>query len=117
MNNRVIYSIVIGAALYIAIIAMHVLTSTPELNPILFIIPAFIIGIIVSGVKRGFLLSFVLTFIFVLLGSFILSSETLRAASNPNVAAAFVIIFVIYAAIAGALGAVGGFIGSKVFKK
>lgn len=112
-----IYAVIVAAALYAAVIALHISTNRQELNPIFLLIPSFIVGIVAVGVKRGFLFGFALTLIFALIGVSILSPEMLRAFSDPNVGAAIAIIFLIYSAIGGALGAVGGFVGGKVFKK
>ena len=117
MDKRIIYAVIVGAVLFAAVIALHVFTNKKELNPIFLLIPSFIVGIVAVGFKRGFLMSFALTLIFAIVGVSILQPEMLRGINDPNVVATFAIFFLIYSAIGGILGAVGGFAGRKIFKK
>jgi len=72
---------------------------------------------VATGIKMGFLLSFVLSLILQFVSYAIISPETFRAFSNPNVAAALFVMTLVNSAIVGALGAAGGLIGNRIFKK
>jgi len=111
-----IYAVVVGVILFALGIALRVFANQEGLQIILFFITAFIIGFIAAGVKRGFLLGFVLSFIFAIVNTAILMPEAFGATTDINVAMAFIVLNIINSLIGGALSAVGGFIGKRIFK-
>jgi hypothetical protein len=109
--------VIVGAVLHSVVIALHVFANKEELNAIFVLIPSFIVGISVMGIKRGFLFGFLFTLVFAVIGALILQPEMFGATTDPNVAASVAILFIIYSAIGGALSDVGGSIGGRIFKK
>lgn len=103
--------------LFVLGIALQVFGNQEGLRIILFFLTPLIVGIVATGVKRGFLLGFGLSFIFAIIGTLALSPDQVNAMRDINVALAFIILALITSVIDGALGAVGGFIGGRVFKK
>lgn len=110
-----IYAVVVGAALYIVAISMKVFANQEGLQLILFFVAPFIAGIVGTGVKRSFLLTLVLSLIFAAVANYQSFEPALK---DVNILAAVVIAFMLFPSlIGGALGAAGGFIGGKIFKK
>jgi len=109
-----IYAVIVGAVLFPAGIALRLFANQEGLQLILFFITAFVIGVVVTGIKRGFLLSFVLTFIYAMVNTWVFLPGVFN---DPNVVAAFIMFSLINSVIGGALGAGGGFVGGRVFKK
>jgi len=115
LDNRIIYAAIVGAVLFALGIALRLFANQEGLQLILFFVTSFFVGIVVVGIKRGFLLSFVLAFIFALVNNLILSPGVFN---DPNVAAAVIIFLgLLPSLIGGALGAVGGVVGRRIFKK
>jgi len=109
-----IYAVIVGAVLFVIGIALKTFANQEGLQIILFFITAFIIGLVAVGIKRGFILSFALSFVFALVNALVTSPGIFN---DPNVIAAVVMLFLINSIIGGAIGAAGGFIGGRVFKK
>jgi len=89
------------------------------LQLILFFITPFIIGVVATGVKRGFLLAFVLSIFYGIANIAIVSPENFRAVfADINVALTVILLLIILPSlIGGALSAVGGLLGKRMFKK
>ena len=65
MENRIIYAVISGAALFAVAIALRLNASQEGLQIILSFIAPLIVGIVAIGIKRGFILGFVLDLIYV----------------------------------------------------
>jgi len=116
MDRKFIYAVIVGVVLFAVGVSLRLFANQEGLQVILFFITAFVIGVVATGVKRGFLLSFVLSLIYGIVNTAIFMPEAFTAVSDINVALAFVVLLLINAAIAGAIGAVGGFLGKRIFK-
>jgi len=117
MDRKLISAVIIGVVLFSIGVALQVFAGQEGLRIILSFIIPFIVGVVAVGIKRGFVLGFVLSFVFAIVGLFIVSPESVRAMQDLNVAAAVLIMFLLFSVIAGVLGAVGGLIGGRVFRK
>jgi len=113
MDKKIIYAVIVGIVLFVVAIALMIYANQEGLQIILFFMTFFVVGFIATGVKRGFLLSFILALIFSIAREATLSPQNFN---DINVVAAILILSVIASAICGVLGAVGGFIGKKIFK-
>jgi hypothetical protein len=112
LDNKIVYAVIVGVALSAVSMALRSFgLEGPQM--ILFFVTFFLVGLVATGVKRGFLLSFVLS----LVVSFIMNiAPSPQILSDMNIVMAVFMFSLIGAAICGALGAVGGLIGKKVFK-
>ncbi len=112
LDNRVIYAVIVGVALSAVVMALRSLGMEGP-QTILFYATFFLVGLVATGVKRGFLLGFVLS----LAVTFVMSvAEAPQVLSDMNVVMAILKFSLFAAVICGALGAVGGLIGKRVFK-
>lgn len=112
MDNKIVYAIIVGVALSAVSIALRSFgLEGPQV--ILFYVTFFLVGLVATGVKRGFLLGFVLS----LVVSFAMNAAIApQVLSDMNIVMTLFIFSAVAAAICGGLGAVGGLIGKKVFK-
>jgi len=111
LDNKIVYAIIVGVALSAVAMALKTI-GLESAQIILFFATFFVVGLVATGVKRGFLLGFVLS----LVVSFMMNvGGALQVLSDINVVMAMLMFSLIPAAICGALGAVGGLIGKRVF--
>jgi len=116
MNRKIVYAAIVGAVLFALGMALQMFANQGELRIILFFVTLFIVGVVATGVKRSFLLRFVLSLALTLVNIAVLAPETFRALSNASVAAAFILLALINSAIGEALSAAGGFLSKRLFK-
>jgi len=117
MDKKQIYAIIVGVILFAVGIALRTANQEGLQIILSFIIP-LVVGAVATGVKRGFLLGSTLFLLFSIASIAFFSPENLQAAaSDASVAMAVILFsFVVPALIGGALGAIGGFIGKRLFK-
>jgi MFS family permease len=117
VDKKVVYAIVIAVLIFAIGTALQKFANNEGAKLILFFVGLFAAGFIVTGVKRGFLLGFILAIAFTIANMAILSPESFGALSDVNVALAFILLTLINALIAAVLAAVGGFLGKRILKK
>jgi len=116
MDNKIVYAIIIGVVLFVAGTSLGIFTNQEGLQLLLFFLTSFVIGFVATGVKRGFLLAFAISFLYLIISIAIRSQGTLDAMSNTNVLFAVILLTLINSAISGVLGALGGFLGKRILK-
>jgi len=115
LDKKIIVAIAVGIAVYIPVIYLaSVQRDLTGQQLILMLAAPFVVGIISGGVKNGLILGFLVSFIMLILESLVIMPG---AFSNPNVAMTVVVMTLPIAGISLALGAAGGFLGKRVFKK
>jgi len=115
LDKKIIVAIAVGIAAYIPVIYLaSVQRDLTGQQLILMLAAPFVVGIISGGVKNGLILGFLVSFIMLILESLVIMPG---AFSNPNVAMTVVVMTLPIAGISLALGAAGGFLGKRVFKK
>jgi len=113
LDNKIVYAVIVGVALSAVVMALRSMGMEGP-QTILFFATFFLVGLVATGAKRGFLLSFVLS----LAASFAMNVDgALQVFSDINIVMAILMFSAVSAAICGALGAVGGLIGKRVFNK
>lgn len=116
MDKKIIYAVVVGIILFALGIALRIFANAEGPSLILFYATFFIVGFVATGVKRGFILSFALAIIFASVTIAVFMPETFTSAQDINVMFAVIVFILIAAVIGGILGAVGGFLGKRIFK-
>ena len=116
MDSKIVYAITIGVVLFVAGTSLGIFTNQEGLQLLLFFPTSFVIGFVATDVKRGFLLAFAISFLYLIISIAILSQGTLDTMSNTNVLFAVILLTLINSAISGALGALGGFLGKRILK-
>ncbi len=115
MDNRTSTAIFAGAILYVIVIALRYVQNDltgPQL--LLMLAAPAATGLLARGVKKGLTPSFAISLVMLTLEAVI----TLPGAfANPNVAVAIILMLLPFALISAALGAVGGLLGRRIFKK
>lgn len=116
MDRMVVLGAAVGIVMYILLIYLASiegdLTGT---QLILMLATPLVMGVISSGTKIGLLLGFLISLVMLIVETFIIQPE---AFADPNRAMAVIIMMVLpFALISAGLGALGGFIGSRVLKK
>ncbi|MDH7563953.1 MAG: hypothetical protein QHH24_03595 [Candidatus Bathyarchaeota archaeon] len=82
---------------------------------LLMLVAPFVVGVLSGGVKRGAALGFVFSFVAVIAEVAILQSGAL---GDVNVVMAVIIMMALpWALISTGLGALGGLLGRRIFKK
>jgi len=116
VNKNIIYSVVIGVAIYAVVIYLAFIQRDLTGQQLILMLAApLAIGVVSGGVKKGLSFGFLIPFIMLILESAVLQPG---AFANPNVVLAVVVMMVLpLAAISAGLGAAGGLIGKRVFKK
>jgi hypothetical protein len=118
MDKKLICAIVAGVILYAVGIALRFFSGEGGLQFVLSFATPFIVGVIVTGVRRGFLAGFILSVPYAVVSNSVLSPETYGAiGEDVSVAFALIALVLAYAVIAGALGALGGLLGKKIFEE
>ncbi len=116
MNIRTISAVVAGIIMYVLIIALASVQrdlTGPQL--VLMLATPFVIGFLSGGVKRGLMFGFLIPFIMLIAEGVILQPG---AFADPNVAMAVILMMALpFALISAGLGAAGGFLGRRLFKK
>jgi len=116
MNARIVFASIVGILMYALVIVLASIQGDltgPQL--VLMLATPFVIGFLSGGVKRGLLLGFLIPFIML-----IAEGVTLQpgAFADPNVAMAVILMMALpFALISAGLGAAGGFLGRRLFKK
>ena len=112
MDKKIVYAVIVGVALSAVAMALRSMSMEGP-STILFFATFFLVGLVATGAKRGFLLSFVLS----LVVSFVMNvGGALQILSDFNIVMAVLMFSAVSAAVCGALGAVGGLIGKRFFK-
>jgi hypothetical protein len=113
LENNIIIASIIGVMLLIAGTAIRIFTNQPVIQFILGLITFIIMGVIISDVKRGLILCFVLSLVVGFITNAIIQGPNM---SDPNVLVVLPVLLLTDSIIAAGLGAVGGFVGKKFFK-
>lgn len=116
MDKTIVYPVVVGIAMYTLVIYLAFIQRDLTVSQLILMLAApFTIGVLSGGIKRGLILGFLIAFIMVVLEAAIIQTG---AFVNPNVIMAIVLMMALpLAAISAGLGAVGGLIGKRLFKK
>ena len=116
MDKNVIYAVVVGVVLYIMLVYLAYVQGEltgPQL--LLMLIAPIVMGVLSGGVKKGTITSFVVSFLALLVEVVIMQSGTF---SDINVVMAVIIMMLLpWALISAGLGALGGLVGRRIFKK
>lgn len=116
MVSRTITALFAGAIIYILVIALRSAQGDltgPQL--LLMLVAPLAIGLLAGGAKKGLVLGFVVSLVMLVLEAVIIFSPGVFA--DPNVVAALIFMLLPFALISAALGAVGGLLGRRIFKK
>ena len=111
-----ISAIATGIMMYLLIIALVYVQRDLMGSQLVFMLTTpFVIGFLSGGVKRGLLLRFLIPFIMLIVKEVALQSG---AFADPNVAMTVILIMALpFALISTGLGAAGGFLDRRLFKK
>jgi uncharacterized membrane protein YeaQ/YmgE (transglycosylase-associated protein family) len=114
LDKRIFLAVIIGAALFTIDSTLGTIAHQESLQLILYFITSFIIGFLAVGIKRGFILTFVLVLIYANIASWVTSPSIFN---DYNAVASVFLATLIDALVGAALGAFGGFVGTKVFSE
>ena len=116
MNRRTIFAVVVGVIMYsLLIVLASIQKDLTGAQLILMLATPFVIGFVAVGVKKGLMLGFLVSFVMLIVEIVVIQPG---AFANPNVAAAIILMMAMpWALISTGLGALGGFLGKRVFKK
>jgi len=117
MDKKTIYALVAGTVLYILLLYLaYIQRDLTGQQLILMLVAPLLIGFLSGGVKRGLILSFLLSFTMFIVEVIVMFGP--GALSNPNVFMAILLMMALpLTGLSAGLGAVGGLIGRLVFKK
>jgi len=113
MDKKIVYAVIVGVALFALGMTLRIFANQEGPQIILFFITFLVVGLIATGVKRGLLLSFVLSLILSFASNAILSPQVF---DDINVVMALLVFSLIASLMCAALGAVGGLVGKRIFK-
>ena len=114
LDKRIIYAATIGAILFVIDFVVSVQAHQQGVQLVLYLIASLSIGFVVQGIKRGFILTFVLVLVYANAATWATSFGILRHFSS--VAGVFSATL-IDALVGAVFGALGGFAGARVKKK
>jgi len=111
-----IYALVVGVVLYVLLVYLaYVERDLTGSQLVLMLATPLVMGVLSGGVRKGAFVGFVVSFVMLLVEVIVLQSG---AFSDVNVVAAVIIMMVLpWALISAGLGAVGGLVGRRIFKK
>jgi len=112
----VIRALVAGIAIYVLVIILaSIQRDLTGSQLILMLVAPFVTGFLSGGVKKGLTLGFLISFVMLIVEAIIIMPG---AFTDPNVVMAVLLMMVLpFAGISVALGAAGGFLGKRIFKK
>ena len=116
MNTRTVSAIVVGIVMYALVIVLASIQRDLTITQLaLMLATPIVIGLLSGAVKKGLMLGFLISFVMLIVEGVVLQPG---AFSNPNVAMTIIVMMALpLALISAGLGAAGGFLGKKVFKK
>jgi hypothetical protein len=116
VDKKIIYALVVGTVLYALLIYLaYVQRDLTGSQLVLMLAAPVVMGALSGGVKKGVIVGFVVSFIMLLVEVIVLQSG---AFTDVNVVAAVIIMMALpWALISAGLGAVGGLVGRRIFKK
>ena len=111
-----IYALVVGVVLYVLLVYLaYVERDLTGSQLVLMLATPLVMGVLSGGVRKGAFVGFVVSFVMLLVEVIVLQSG---AVTDVNVVAAVIIMMVLpWALISAGLGAVGGLVGRRIFKK
>ncbi len=116
MDKKIGYALVVGIVMYALLIYLAYIQrdlTGPQL--VLMLATPFVMGVLSGGVKKGLIIGFIVSFVVVLFEVIMLQWNAL---ADYNVVMAIVLMMVLpFALISAGLGAVGGLLGRRIFKK
>ena len=116
MDKKIVRALIGGIAVYVLVIILAYIQrdlSGPQL--LLMLVAPFVTGFLATGVKKGLILGFLISFVMLIVEALILMPG---AFSDPNVVMAILLMSALpFALISIPLGATGGLLGRRVFKK
>ncbi len=114
MENGTKRALLVGAAIYAAVVALRDAEGDMSgLQLVLILAAPLLMGLLAGGAKRGLLLGFTLSLALVLSEILILYPAALL---HPIFAAAFLIVFMPLTLLSAVLGALGGLLGRRLPK-
>jgi hypothetical protein len=116
MDKNVIYSLVAGLIIYFVVIYLaYIQRDLTGQQLVLMIVAPIVIGILSGGIKKGIIIAAVVSLVMMTLEVVVLMSG---AISDLNVLLTIMIMMALpWVAISAGLGAVGGLISRRLFKK
>lgn len=119
MDNRLLSAAILGTILFTLGITLGLYTDLEGLRLTMLYITPLVIGIVAANIKRGFILGFVLSLVFLFISASLglWPGVPLALTRNPSIVIAVVTLTWISIAIGGALGALGGFLGRQAVRK
>lgn len=116
MDRKIVYAIVVGIVMYMLLLYLAYLQRDLTGSQLVLILATpLVMGILSAGVKKGLMVGFAVSFVMVLIEVMILQWG---AFADVNVVMAVVIMMVVPLALLSAgLGALGGLLGRRIFKK
>jgi hypothetical protein len=114
LDKRLFVAVIIGGALFTIGFAISTLVLNEGLQLILYFITSFIIGFVAVGIKRGFILTFVLVLIYANIASWVTTPKILN---DLTVVAGVFLASLTDALVGASLGTLGGYVGKRVFTK
>jgi len=112
----VILALVAGIAIYVLVIILaYIQRDLTGSQLILMLVAPFVTGFLSGGIKKGLTLGFLVSFVMLVVEAIIIMPG---AFTDPNVVMAVLLMMALpWAGISVALGAAGGFLGKRIFKK
>ena len=116
MNMKTVSAVVVGIAMYVLLIVLASIQRDLTLAQlVLMLATPFVIGFLSGGVKKGLMLGFLISFVMLIVEVVVLQSGRF---ADLNVVVATVLMMALpFGLISAGLGAAGGFVGKKMFKK
>jgi len=117
--NRLLYAAILGTILFTLGTTLGLYTNLEGLRLTMLYITPLVTGIVAANIKRGFILGFALSLIFLSISASLglWPGVPLALTRNPSTVIAVTTLISINIAISGALGALGGFLGRQAVRK
>jgi len=115
LDKRFILAIVVGIVIYVPVIILaSIQRDLTGQQLILMLVAPLMTGFLSGGIKNGLILGFLVSFVMLIVESIVIMPG---AFTNPNVAIAVILMVLPFAGISLAIGAAGGLLGKRIFKK
>jgi len=114
MDKQVVYALAAGIVMYFIIIYLAYVQKDLTIHQLILIfVTPFVIGVLSGGIKKGLILSVVVSFVMLMIELIVIIPS---AFTDINVVLALMAMILPYVGISAGMGAVGGLLGRRVFK-